>query len=72
MVADIQHGNPKMTDKEIFAAGQDGYKREWKNIPPFSIASTTRDMKTRLTSAEIWRLGWLYKRYQSAPTAPAS
>lgn len=47
-----------MSNEEIYEEGREGYRRGWKNIPPFSIASISKDRKVQMTAAEIWQSGW--------------
>jgi ribosome modulation factor len=56
VVKDIQIGYPEMTFNDAFNAGMDGYKRGWKNIPPYSIAAVRQHMTLH------WQDGWRYAK----------
>ena len=57
-----QKGYQGMTDEEIYEAGKDGFRRGWKNIPPYSIAALPRDRRIQKTAAEIWQEGWAHEK----------
>jgi hypothetical protein len=55
---------PEVTDADIYEAGKFAFKRGWKNIPPYSIASIRRDPK-KPTTVRVWQDGWSHAKAEA-------
>lgn len=54
-------GAAVITEEAIYEDGKAAFRRGWKNIPPYSIASIRRDPR-KPTSVTLWQNGWDHAR----------